>query len=238
MRYNSACQTIILKANNYFAIANSPLIIILIISIIPSVFPNASAVQGNPAPPNASPCVNPCFYDLNINGTDYTIKYVAAGPIANSNSDAIVLNEIRLDAATKSLLLNVTVAEAEPPARGNDSALTLWLPRSLIDASNSTSKDAPFVAFDNGESLEYYIGPTFFVIGQIEERTDVAELGDNPKEVRALSIGLEPGSHNIQIIGTTIAPEFAFPFASIIAAALALVFTALRFTHISRFPPQ
>lgn len=227
-----------MKANAGFVIGNS--LLLLMICLISVTFSNANGIRGTPAPPNASPCILPgCYYDLDFNGTNYAVKYVAAGPIGNTNPDAIVLNEIRLDVATKSVLVNVTVAGGEPPD-AYTSYFSLWLSRSLINANNSTSNNAPFVAYDNDKPLEYYIGPTYFSPGRIEERTDVAEIGDDPKDVRVLSIGLQPGNHNIKIIGTTIAPEFAFPFASMIIAAIsvALVLVAFRFAQISRFPPQ
>ena len=208
--------------------------------------PDANAIQGNPSPPNIYPCAGakPCNYDLNVNGTHYAIKYFAGGGNWGTNPDAVVLNEIRLIPSNKSLVVDVTV-ENSPGGRPPDAGwVTLFLPRFLIDSSNATSINAPFTAYDNGKPLQYYTGPSYFLEGRIEERTDVAEsfatfqIDGDPSNFRAFSLGLGMGNHEIEIVGTTVAPEFPSTILIFTGILIALALGTVRFARISRFPPQ
>jgi len=179
------------------------------------------------------PCYMGCDYIVRYNGTEYNIKYNAVGKNFGTNPDAIVLNEIMVNTESTSLTINVTVAK-------NDSGyMTLNIPRYLIDSKNSTG-DTDFLAFHNDVELGY-LRPGY-PIGDIElfERTDVDEYeGGDSTKIRAFSTRIDGGEHIIEIIGTSIAPEFGFQFIlPFLAVLIALALAAIRFIPISRFPPR
>ena len=241
----------VLKPRNDFAITILILVLIMMITLIPATMPNANGIQGNPSLPNIYPCggATICNYDLNVNGTNYVIKYVAVGPLQGTNPDAIILNEIKLIPSSKSIMLNVTVAKGKPSGYPREVGfMSFYLPRSLIDARNSSNMEIPFAVFDNGRPLDYHIGclQGCFLTGRIDETTDLEEsfrsykIDEDSSKFRAFSLGFEAGNHNIEMIGTTIAPEFPFPSMILISSGIlmALVLATVRFARISRFPPQ
>ena len=146
----------VLKPRNDFALTILILVLIMMITLIPATMSNANA--SNLYDPNVYPCGGEggllCSYDLNVNGTHYAIKYfLMFSPYHTQvNSNGIVLNEITVVSSNKSIVLNVTVASHDP------AYMMFILPRSLIDATNTTSNQMPFAVFDNGRPLHYCIG--------------------------------------------------------------------------------
>jgi hypothetical protein len=218
------------------------------IFLVPAKIPNANAIQGVPYNPQVKPCGSGtmCTYELDVNGTHYAIRYLLMFlPTDISDTQGIVLSEIRVMPQDKSIVLNVTVA-----TRGH-AYIMFILPRSLIDATNSTNNEVPFAVLDNGSPLGYCIG---FILGCskpgtiTESSAPVADtfegygINEDPAKFRSFSLWFyrDSGIHGIEMIGTTIAPEFPFASTLLIISGIlmALILAAVRFARISRFPPQ
>lgn len=102
---------------------------------------------------------------------------------------------IQADTKFKSLIASVQTT--------GGGVLTVTLPRSLID-SKSHDKDSPYLVYAEGEEAEFQ-----------ETSTTLTD--------RTLSIPFGDGTHDIQIIGTQVIPEFG-PIAALI---LAIGFTSI-----------
>jgi predicted secreted protein with PEFG-CTERM motif len=102
----------------------------------------------------------------------------------------------------------------------SNGTLTLRLPREVIDSKTDEGEDADFVAFiDNAE----YVEP-----GEIEPAEDT----------RTLLIGFPAGAESIDVIGTSVIPEFSTIAVVVLAIAIVGIIIATARHNIFNFGPR
>lgn len=102
----------------------------------------------------------------------------------------------------------------------SNGTLTLRLPREVIDSKTDEGEDADFVAFiDNAE----YVEP-----GEIEPAEDT----------RTLLIGFPAGAESIDVIGTSVIPEFSTIAVVVLAIAIVGIIIATARYGIFNFGPR
>jgi len=114
-----------------------------------------------------------------------------------------------LNVASKSLVVNIQAA--------NDGQITLSIPRSVLDAKIGTT-DNSFVVMIDGEEIQQFT--------------------DSPTaDTRDITIPFQAGSEKIEIIGTSIVPEFG-PIAALVFAIAIISIVAVSAKTGLRFTPK
>jgi predicted secreted protein with PEFG-CTERM motif len=95
----------------------------------------------------------------------------------------------------------------------DDGELTIMLPREIVDS------------IENGQDADYYV----YVDDILEEADD-----DYGEDVRTLTIQFEAGTEQIDIIGTSVVPEFGTVAAIVLAVAIVgIIVTTTRYGKFS-----
>ena len=138
---------------------------------------------------------------VHVEGTDFDISYSITG--------GRVLG-ITADVEAKSLLVSIDTS--------SDGALTITLPRGLIDAkiNGNQGDDEQFFVLIDGEEVEF------------EE--------DKTSEDRTLTIQFQDGAEEIEIIGTWIIPEFGAIAALVLAVAIISIIAVSAKTRLRLMP--
>ena len=117
-----------------------------------------------------------------VDGTNFSIPY----SITNGK-----VTDIKADTQAKSIIVTIQTT--------GDGALTLTMPRALIDAKKSDGTD-----------------DKYFVLNDDQENDGYQETGTTTTD-RTLSIPFTDGTTKIEIIGTVVVPEFG-PIAALVLA--------------------
>ncbi len=133
-----------------------------------------------------------------VEGTDFEVRYSITG--------GKVLG-IMADVEAKSLLVSIETT--------SNGALTITLPRGLIDATINDKDDEFFVLID-GEEVDFE-----------EEKSS---------EDRTLTIEFDDGAEEIEIIGTWIIPEFGAIAALVLAVAIISIIALSAKTRLRLMP--
>ena len=137
-----------------------------------------------------------------VDGTNMTVTY--------SITNGKVL-DIKADTNSKSLIVSIQTS--------GDGALTINMPRALIDAKKTDGSD-----------------DQFFVLNDGQENDQFQETG-NTATARTLQIPFTDGTSQIEIIGTIVVPEFG-PIAVVVLAIAIISIIAISTKTGLRFTPR
>ena len=137
-----------------------------------------------------------------VDGTNMTVTY--------SITNGKVL-DVKADTNSKSLIVSIQTS--------GDGALTINMPRALIDAKKTDGSD-----------------DQFFVLNDGQENDQFQETG-NTATARTLQIPFTDGTSQIEIIGTIVVPEFG-PIAVVVLAIAIISIIAISTKTGLRFTPR
>ncbi|MDE1867432.1 MAG: PEFG-CTERM sorting domain-containing protein, partial [Thaumarchaeota archaeon] len=137
-----------------------------------------------------------------VDGTNVSVKY--------SITNGKVL-DIKADTNSKSLIVTIQTT--------GDGALTIDMPRSLIDAKKTDGTDDQYFVLNDGQEND-----------QFQETSNTATD-------RTLQIPFTNGTSQIEIIGTMVVPEFG-PIAALVLAVAIISIIAISTKTGLRFTPK
>jgi predicted secreted protein with PEFG-CTERM motif len=137
-----------------------------------------------------------------VDGTNMTVTY--------SITNGKVL-DIKADTNSKSLIVSIQTS--------GDGALTINMPRALIDAKKTNGSDDQFFVLNDGQEND-----------QFQETSNTATA-------RTLQIPFTDGTSQIEIIGTIVVPEFG-PIAVVVLAIAIISIIAISTRTGLRFTPR